>query len=75
MGWINTFLASGAVRVAAPTDAGDETVTNSAPYDARKAIQGGAEHSAILPDVQIAEDVKRRQIALAVRYVTKTRFR
>ncbi len=75
MGWINTFLASGTFRVAPPTDACDETMINGAPHGTRRAIQSDEDSSVASPDVPIAEEIKRRQIALAVRYVTMTRAR
>ena len=75
MGWINTLWAS---RAASPTDPCDETVINGAPYDAHKAIRSSpAKPSAPAdrPDAYIAEEIKRRQIALAVRYVAMVRAR
>jgi hypothetical protein len=70
MGWISTLLASG--------EASDETAINGVPYDAHKAIPIRAEKPAAPrdgPDAQIAEEIKRRQIALAVSYVAKVRAR
>jgi hypothetical protein len=78
MGWINTFntfFASGVVGVAASTDARGETVINGAPYGDLRVIQSGAVNSVASPDVQIPEEIKRRQIALAVRYVARARVR
>jgi hypothetical protein len=75
MGWINTLWAS---RVAAPADPCGETVINGPPYDADKAIRSSAENSSApggRPDAHIAEEIKRRQIALAVRYVAMVRAR
>jgi hypothetical protein len=71
MGWINTLWAS---RVAAPADPWGETVINGPPYDAHKAIRSSAENPG-RPDAHIAEEIKRRQIALAVRYVAMVRAR
>ena len=73
MGWINTFRAWGEAERADPAD---ETVINGAPYDAHQAIRSGAENPAApvdRPDAHIAEEIKRRQISLAVRYVTALR--
>ena len=75
MSWIRKFLAAG---VAAPADPWDETIINTAPYDADKVIRTGAETPAApveRPDPQIAEEIKRRQIAIAVRYVAAVRAR
>ncbi len=70
MGRINTFGASGEAERADPAD---ETVINGAPYDAHQAIRSGAANPAApvdRPHAQIAEEIKRRQISLAVRYLT-----
>ena len=75
MGWINTFLTSGVVSVAAPADACDETAIKGAPYGALRAIQSGADSAVASREVPISEEIKRRQIALAVRYVTRARAR
>ena len=75
MGWINTFWAS---RVGAPADPRDETVINGAPYDHHKATRRGAEKpvpSVAHLDAQVAEEIRRRQISLAVRYIAKVRAR
>jgi hypothetical protein len=52
--------------------------TNGAPYDPHQAIRSDAETSAApvdRPDAQIAEQIKRRQISLSVRYVAALRAR
>ena len=75
MGWINTSGAPGEAKPAAPWD---ETVINGAPYDTHTAIRSGAEKPAApvdRQDPQIAEEIKRRQILLAVRYVAAVRAR
>jgi len=75
MSWINAFRASGEAERAAPSD---ETVINGAPYDAREAIRSGAETAATpvgAPDARVAEEIKRRQISLALRYVAAVRAR
>ena len=56
----------------------DETVINGAPYVAHDAIRSGAETAATpvgAPDARVAEEIKRRQISLALRYVTAVRAR
>jgi hypothetical protein len=73
MGRINTFRASGEAERADPSD---ETVINGAPYDAHQAIRSGAENPAASvdrPDAHMAEEIKRRQVSLAVRYVSALR--
>jgi hypothetical protein len=75
MGWINTLLASGVAGEAAPANPWDETVINGAPYNAHKAIGSGAENPIAHPDPRIAEEIKRRQIALITRYVATVRVR
>jgi hypothetical protein len=75
MGWLNTFLASRVVGVAAPADSCDETVINNAANDTHKAIRIDAENPAGGQDAQIPEAIKRRQIALITRYVMTVRAR
>jgi hypothetical protein len=75
MSRINTFRASGDAK---PADPADETVINGAPYDAHEAIRIGAENPATpfgAPEARIAEEIKRRQISLALRYVAAVRAR
>jgi hypothetical protein len=62
MGLIDIFRSFGE---AAPADP-DETVINGAPYDARPPAA---------PDAEIPEEIKQRQISLAVRYVISMRAR
>ena len=53
-------------------------VTNGAPYDPHQATRSDAETSAASidrPDAQIAEEIRRRQVSLAVRYVAALRAR
>ena len=53
-------------------------VTKGAPYDPHQAIRSDAETSAASidrPGAQIAEEIKRRQLSLAVRYVAALRAR
>lgn len=75
MGWINTLFASGVPGEASPANPRDETVINGAPHNARKAIGSGAENRIAHPDARIAEEIKRRQIALITRYVATVRLR
>jgi hypothetical protein len=66
---IDTFWASAEAERADPSD---ETVINGA-SDAHQAIRSGAANPAApvdRPHAQIAEEIKRRQISLAVRYLT-----
>ena len=75
MSWINAFRASGEAERADPVY---ETVINGAAYDADKAIRSGAETAATpigAPDARVAEEIKRRQISLALRYVAAVRAR
>ena len=75
MSRISTFRESGDAE---PADPADETVINGAPYDAHIAIRSGAENPATLidaPDARIAEEIKRRQISLALSYVAAVRAR
>jgi hypothetical protein len=75
MGWISRFRASGEAERANPWD---EAVINGVPYDLHKAIRGGAEKPAATadrPDAHVAEEIKRRQISLAVHYVAAVRAR
>ena len=75
MGRTNTFWASGEAERPDPSD---ETVINGAPYDGDQAIRSGAENPAASvdrPDAPIAEEIKRRQVSLTVRYVAALRAR
>jgi hypothetical protein len=72
---IDTFRASAEAERADPSDA---TVINGAPYDAHQAIRSGAANPTApvdRPHAQIAEEIKRRQVSLAVRYVAALRAR
>jgi hypothetical protein len=75
MGWISSFRGSGEAKLA---DRWDETVINGAPYDAHKAIRSSPRNPAApgdRPDAHIAEEIRRRQTSLAVRYVVAVRAR
>ena len=59
-------------------DPSDETIINGVPYDADKAIRSRAERPAIpvyVPNAHIVNEIKRRQILLAMRYVAAVRAR
>ena len=74
MGWNSRFGASGEAERADPWD---ETVINGAPYDAHKVIRSSPENPAAPGDrpEAVAEEIKRRQISLVVRYVAAVRAR
>ena len=75
MGWMKRFLASGEAESAYPPG---ETVINGVAYNAHKGIRTSPENAAAprdSPDAQIAEEIKRRQVSLAVRYVAAVRAR
>ena len=70
---IDTLRASGKGKRVEPLDD-----INGAPYDAHEAIRSGAETPAApvdRRDAQISEEIKRRQVSLAVRYVAALRAR
>jgi hypothetical protein len=75
MVWISRFRGSGKDE---PADPWDETVINGALYNAHKAIRSSSASAAApgdSPDAQIAQEIKRRQISLVVRYVSALRAR
>jgi hypothetical protein len=75
MGRINTFGAFGEAERA---DSSDETVISGAPYGPHQASRHGAENRSApvdRPDAPIAEEIKRQQVSLAVRYVAALRAR
>jgi len=75
MGWISRFRVA---REAEPVDPRDEIVSNGAPHDAHKGRRGDPENPAAPGDgldAHIADEIKRRQVALAVRYVAMVRAR
>ena len=75
MGWISRFRGSGEAELAKPWN---ETVIDGAPYDADKPMRSRRESPAApgdRPDAQIADEIKRRQVSLVVRYVTAVRAR
>jgi len=75
MGWVNTFRSSGGGE---PADLWNEAIINGAPHDVHPAIRSVTENPAApvdRPDAPIAEEIKRQQISLAVRYVAALRAR
>jgi len=75
MGWISRLLASERAQSGSPWD---ETVINGAPYQLQKPARSSADNSmggAESLDAQDAEEIKRRQVSLAVRYVAAVRAR
>jgi hypothetical protein len=71
MSWTRIFFASGR-SAPAPFD---ETVVNGVQQHAEDAIPGGEQDSFARPGAQVADEVKGRQIALIIRYVTAVRAR
>ena len=75
MGWISKIRKS---MDAEPANSEDDTIINDASYDAYKGVQSGVEEFAPPTSQQnsnIADEVKRRQISLALRYVAAVRAR
>jgi len=71
MAWLKLFSPSDAVAAA---DAGDVTIINGAPYDGGGS-RSVAETPALpdRPDPRLSEEIKRRQVALLLRYVVAIR--
>ena len=75
MGWMSRFRVA---REAEPVDIPNESVSNDTPHDAHEARRSDPENPAARgdgPDAHVADEIKRRQIALAVRYVAMVRAR
>jgi hypothetical protein len=72
MGWFSRLRASGKPELADPWN---ETIINGAPYDAHKAIRSSPAAPGDGPDADTLEEIKRRQVSLAVRYVVAVRAR
>ena len=75
MGWIGRFPASSEAEPAAPRR---ETAIRGASFGAYNAIRGSSEDAAAPGEIlggEIAEEIKRRQILLALRYVLAVRAR
>ena len=73
MGWISRFRESEEAELANPRN---DIVINGTPCDADKAMRSGAKAAVPgdRPDAPIAEEIKRRQVSLAARYVIATRL-
>ena len=60
-------------------DPADETIINGVPYDAHLAIEDslvrGSPKAPTAPDDHTAEEIKRRQLSLALRYIMAVRAR
>lgn len=60
-------------------DPADETVMNNPPHDNRRALQdgriGSASKTPTVPDDSTADEIKRRQVSLALRYIMAVRAR
>ena len=75
MSWIGRFPAS---REAEPAAARRETASHDQPYDTHNAIRGSSENAAAASELrggEIPEEIKRRQVSLALRYVLAVRAR
>jgi hypothetical protein len=78
MGWLSRFRASGKPELAEPWNA---TIINAngAPYDAHKVIRSSSLENPAAPgdrpDAHALEEIRRRQVSLAVRYVAAVRAR
>jgi hypothetical protein len=75
MGWISRFRRSGEAEPTAPLDG---AIVGGAPCDAHKVIRSNPRNAAAPSerrDGQITEEIKRRQLSLAVRYVAAVRAR
>lgn len=71
MGWSNRFRVSSDAR---PAGSGDEAILNSAPYLGLGAGRSGSKNPEAGSD-PAAEEIKRRQVSLVVRYVAAIRAR
>jgi hypothetical protein len=75
MGWISRFRVSGNAEPVVPWY---ETGTNGTPYYSQETIRRIPENPAAPgapEDAQIAGEIKRRQVSLAIRYVAAVRAR
>lgn len=71
MGWTSRSRVSGDAK---PVGAGDETIMNGAPYLGAEASRSEPKTPVAVGD-HAAEEIKRRQVSLIVRYVTTMRAR
>ncbi len=75
MSWIGRVPASREAELAA---ARRETAIHDLPYDARNALWSSSENAAAPSEIQggeIPDEIKRRQVSLALRYVLAVRAR
>jgi hypothetical protein len=76
MNWISKSLGFGRGEA---FDSADETVINGTPYDARHSMQDslirGTPKAPTDPDDHTAEEIKRRQVSLVLRYIKAVRSR
>ena len=73
--WIGRFPASREAEPAAPRR---PTASHGARYDAHNAMRSSRENVAAPSEIlggEIAEEIKRRQVSLALRYVLAVRAR
>jgi hypothetical protein len=71
MAWTSRSRVSGDAK---PGGSRDETIINGAPYLGPEASRSDPKHSVAVSDYA-AEEIKRRQVSLLVRYVTTMRAR
>jgi hypothetical protein len=75
MNWIRKSLGFGRGEAFDP----DETIVNGAPYEGRLAEQDtlirGSPEAPTVADDHTAEEIKRRQVSLALRYIMAVRAR
>ena len=71
MGWTSRFRVSGDAK---PVGARDESIINGAPYLGPEASRSEPKKP-VADDDHAAEEIKRRQVSLVVRYVTTMRAR
>jgi hypothetical protein len=69
MGWTSRFRVSGDAK---PDGSADEAIVNRAPYLGPEASRCDPKNSVAIGD-HAAEEIKRRQVSLVVRYVTTMR--
>jgi len=76
MNWISKSLGFGRREAFDPAA---DTNINGTPYDARLAIQDnlirGTPKGPTVPDDHTAEEIRRRQVSLALRYIMAVRAR
>lgn len=71
MGWFSRFRVAVDVK---PAGSGDETKINAAPYFGSGTSRSGPNDSVAAGD-RVTEEIKRRQVSFAVRYVAAVRGR